>query len=401
MSKFIYSLLLLCFVLSACGENQEVESTDQDEEVAAIPPPFPFGMDLASAEMSFKQINVGSMDCEQHVTIYESGDNKLLIDSSFCKGNSMKVNYFFLEKGKLSVYQGKEWTKDYGGDSKYSITEIVSDFTNGNQWALEQGVKGIGASGSIELKWMEGTPEGQKQFEKEVEALDFSKDFTAKDGYEIYTLNHGISPATNTEKYGIYLSCKSRKDQMFLAEEFAFTESVDRKAKGVPNDAVFAFDTWFAGGGAVYYGKVNKGRLFVYRKYEDEGMAPGTGIEELVRKLDPYALTEIPAYYLVFKENKKREKAILVAFRKDGKALFFEYEGGERQYPLAFIQNEMKENSVVAYYKAGGHLDFVHTHSGIWDYLKLERVKDGKKLSYTIDLERSQADEGYIILPPF
>lgn len=400
MYKYIFGLLILSAVLGACGGNQEVESASQ-EELALAPPQFPFGMNLSDAELFFKQINTGSSDCEQHISVIESEGAKLLIDSSFCKGTSMKVNYFYLEKGKLIAYHAKEWTKVYGGDSEFSISEMVSDFKGGNQWALEQGVKKIGAPANIELNWMEGVPEGLKQFEKEVEALDFTKGFSANDSYELYSLNHGINPATNTENYGIYLSTKACRDQLFLAEELAFSESVDRKAKGVPNDAVFAFDTWFAGGGSVYYGRVKKGRLYVYRKYEDEGTPPETGTEELVRKLDPYALTEIPAYYLVFNENKKREKSILVAFRKDGKALFFEYEGGDRQYPLAFMKDGMTGNSLVTNYKAGGHRSFIHTHSGIWDYLELERVKDGKKLSYTLDLERSQADEGFLVLPPF
>ena len=95
--------------------------------------------------------------------------------------------------------------------------------------------------------------------------------FTDKSTFTITTEDGEINEFTETNTLDIFVNNKLLNSPIKITNELNYSE-VDLGTKGVPENAVFAFSTWYAGGGAVYYGIVKDGILQINQKFEDEQM---------------------------------------------------------------------------------------------------------------------------------
>ena len=97
--------------------------------------------------------------------------------------------------------------------------------------------------------------------------------------------------------------------------------------------------------------------------------------------------------YVCFTNNDDKSKRIWVEFSKNGKANRIKYEGQNEPILLEHTKEDYVEGGVHPtiknYYneiydgKINGQ--YILTHSGVWDYVKYIRGKDGKEFNYTID----------------
>lgn len=109
-------------------------------------------------------------------------------------------------------------------------------------------------------------------------------------------------------------------------------------------------------------------------------------------------------YFFCYKSEDKPGLEISVCFDDaTGKAKYVKYKGQAETIPLAFVTEEMEGDSTVAHpsintiyneqYKGVITGQYILTHSGIWDYVKYTRQKDGKVFNFTVDLDASHVND--------
>jgi len=225
--------------------------------------------------------------------------------------------------------------------------------------------------------------------------------FDATSNFSISTKKRGINPNTGTENIDIYLNNELLNAPIKLSQELSMYK-VKAGNSGVPKNAVFAYNTWFAGGGSIFYGVVKNGVLQIYQKYEDEGMTT-EGNFSLYREIDPHVQTKNPDTYITYDSDTKNSKQLMIAFSDDGKALYAKYYGQGRHLKLKFIKKANDERNYYDYYDeiADGKVvgSYVLTHSGNWDYAEYTRKKDGKKFKFTINHDITIVDGAYRTSP--
>ncbi len=96
-------------------------------------------------------------------------------------------------------------------------------------------------------------------------------------------------------------------------------------------------------------------------------------------------------HYICFTENKNKNLVIWMSFNANNKALQVKYKGQKEAINLQFVKKEVQTPGYPAmnfYYneiyegKVNGQ--YIHTHSGTWDYVEYIR-KDRKKFNFTIN----------------
>lgn len=107
---------------------------------------------------------------------------------------------------------------------------------------------------------------------KSVTLTDTSKTST---NYHFTVSTKNLRTDTNTlvPNVDIYISSKAFKNPVFLVTDYNLLpiETKERQLSfGIPDKFEFAFWSWYAGGGACYYGIVENKKLKVYRKYLEE-----------------------------------------------------------------------------------------------------------------------------------
>ncbi len=97
-------------------------------------------------------------------------------------------------------------------------------------------------------------------------------------------------------------------------------------------------------------------------------------------------------HYICFTEDQQKKLVIWMSFNTKGEALQVKYKGQEQAIDLVFVKKEPQSPGYPAmsyFYNEvyDGELNgqYIHTHSGVWDYVTYIRKKDGKKFNFTID----------------
>jgi len=83
----------------------------------------------------------------------------------------------------------------------------------------------------------------------------------------------------------VELKSSAWKNRMLITSERAYSEIPKDyyNSYQIPDTAMFAFSTWYAGGGHYYFGVVDQNKLVVKRKWEEEG-----NMEEELQPPNPY-----------------------------------------------------------------------------------------------------------------
>lgn len=225
--------------------------------------------------------------------------------------------------------------------------------------------------------------------------------FDEKSSFKISTKSAGMNSATGEQDLEVFVNHELLNGPIKITKDHAYSK-VAAGTNGVPKDAVFAFSTWFAGGGSVYYGVVKNGVLQINVKHEDEGMS-SAGSYSIFREIDPNVQTKTPDYYISYSSDDKTSKELMIAFTENGKALFAKYYGQSRQLELKFTKDESKGKNLVMYYDEilGGEVvgTYKLTHSGNYDYAEYTRKKDAKKFGFTINHAVTIMNDAYRTVP--
>ena len=244
----------------------------------------------------------------------------------------------------------------------------------------------------------ESDPEDEIELEEvlEVKKAPKIKSFTAKSKFIIITQSAGLNENTGTDNIDIFLRCDYFDLPIKLTRDLGYSE-VSLGINGVPTNAVFAFSTWFAGGGELIYGQVKDGVLQIHRKFEDEG-----GEEqdfELIREIDPNVPTDKPAYYIHYSSDENNSKELMIACSDDGKGMYAKYADQSRHVALEFLKDESEGSNTIEYFNEVVNDEIIGTykmtHSGNWDYVEYTNQKSGKKYSFTINHDTSIVGDTY------
>jgi hypothetical protein len=337
-----------------------------------------------------------------------------------------------LEKGQYAIFQVKFDCWEYGSDEKYllfrgdeliaahektfDMGEMYSSFTMRNRMERtidfeneKVFVRRDTVRNSVK-KWI------NKEFEEETFSSglrDEAKQYL-EDPRERYSLEKG------EESYGLYRYPRVGKLSAVLVshkylhgeldiellDAYALQEIKDPsnyKSKGIPKDAVFAYSTWFAGGGDLLYGKLNDGVLQIYGSHEDESLREIPPYE-LLLEVDPDLLLPAPDHYIVFDPVTKGKNKLMLAFDDEDKALYAKYEGQSRHIELKLKEDKSEGNKTIRVYTelihGIPHGRYIHTHIGIADYV-VYIGENGKEVKFSINHELTAPNGSYRDRPLF
>ena len=227
--------------------------------------------------------------------------------------------------------------------------------------------------------------------------------FDEKSNFNITTKNAGTNEATGTPNVDIFLNNAQFEAPIKLARDLGYLEMIPGES-GIPSEAVYAYNTWFAGGGEVHYGMINDGVLQIYRKFEDEGMTE-PGQFSLYREIDPNVQTKKPDYYISYNSDDNTTTELMIAFTEDGKALYAKYYGQKRHIELRFAKDASEGRNIVEFYDeiVNGEVNgnYKLSHSGNWDYAEYTNAKSGKKFGFTINHDVTIMNDTYRTVPSF
>jgi hypothetical protein len=222
--------------------------------------------------------------------------------------------------------------------------------------------------------------------------------------------------ATLVPSTEIYLTAPQFPEAHLLVKEFNFNpiEKANWSRHDIPADAVFAFQSWFAGGGGLYYGLLKGTRVELYRRYLDEGLpeeetTPEVLSFEHIKTIDLENTGLEPGYFICYQADKQPTLQLAIYHTSDGRATSLIYKGQQDYIPLQFTGEEISTEGIIPnitqHYleifdgQENGKLKL--THSGNWDYASYTRGKDGKTFDFTIDHDLTIVNDTYRTTPCF
>ncbi|MCP3933231.1 MAG: hypothetical protein GY705_29525 [Bacteroidetes bacterium] len=212
----------------------------------------------------------------------------------------------------------------------------------------------------------------------------------------------------------IYLTSPQFPEAVLLIDDYDYAplDKVQWKEFGIPANVTFAFQSWFAGGGANYYGIAEGSKVKLFRQYIDEGDPEAEEIAdlepfELIKTVDLDNKGMEPGYYICYNEDNNPSLKLSIYFNADGRATALKYKGQTDFIPLQFIGEEMNTEGMVPslsenyieIFEGKENGKFTLTHSGNWDYASYTRKKDGKKFDFTIAHDLTVINDSYRITP--
>lgn len=239
----------------------------------------------------------------------------------------------------------------------------------------------------------------QSTVEKEAPII---KSFTNESVFTITTDNMD-ERVTGFFEVDIFVNNDLLKAPIKITREATY-EEVSPGDMGVPKNAVFAFSTWFGGGGSVFYGIVKDGILQIIKKDEHEEMAEA-GVFALFGEIDPNVQTKNPDYYISYNSDDNKSKELMIGFTKNGKAQYVKYAGQSRHLELRHVKEENEERNFMDYYNeiVNGEVNgkYKLTHSGNWDYVEYTPKNSDKRFKFTINHDATIVGDTYRTTPSF
>lgn len=404
MFKNCLAAFVLVSLLVSCGGEVKEIPVEQEAATTSIPRVeepalFPFGMN-ENEMVLIGQRHHCSGDCCTDYYLHETKGKSIytyLLDCS--EYSSKEVRYYFEGTELIAIH---EKSRTMNSDVRmrkpsYIRQEKTMHFRDKLMYFRSDTMS------KSSNDWM------SKPFE-EIEFKDVSNKYLKR----MVDLRAPVS-YTSKSKINVYSESKrqgqSRKirigdpfgDKEFvIATGMAFAQIDDFESNKIPKDAKFAFSTWFAGGGEMYYGTVVNGVLKIYQRIDDEGlpMQPFN----LHRVIDPEVRAGDPAYYLILKEDKGRSKNLMLACTSSGEVIYVKYEGQDRQIELEKKKDLSQGSTMKIEYSeillgvAAGR--YMVTHQGNHDYVTYTSQK-GDSFKYTIDLDKSLVNGEYRKTPAF
>lgn len=381
-------------LLTACGDDTKTEK-DNAKNISAqegggveieheIDKPFlyPFGLELDKFEAEGYRMQCGG-DCCVAIEALGLGEYTLYRDTLDCSdyGHSIK---FFLFKGKdlIAVHERGTLMEDMpNGDFKTVRIERTVDFENEKTFARRDTIdkaREFDLSGDFKEEIFDRSE--KSEYIKGTEDPRERYNFMSNDDYTLY------HDGRNGELGTVGLIAHKSDVDIEILEAYSLMDIQNFDSRNIPKQALFAYSTWWAGGGDIIYGKLNDGVLQIYYSYEDEMLAEVPEYE-LFLEIDPDVTKKKPDHYIVFDPEKGKNKLIF-GFDNKGKALYAKYQGQARHIELRKKADKSKGKNIVTVYEELIHGvpngTYTHTHNGNWDYVTY-KGKNGKVSEFTIN----------------
>lgn len=415
----LFLLILLIPNLIGCSSSETGNEELLEESARSTTNTFPFGLDPASLNQEPVRI-LGGGDCWSTIRSYVTDTTGLVTDSTDCGENGTFQSFYFLKKRKINLVHEQKSEVNFSEDGKkatFILFEIVYDFTTDP--AIEStrtDTLSVLDFSKIKKEFVVSEIKNSKAILNEL-TEKLKKRLTEPQNFENAEFKLVSTPSkedktTGTPSTEISLSSPVLSNPIFIVKETNLSEIKEyqqRENMGIPGYATFAFSSWYAGGGAIYYGVIENNLLKIYRKYQDEQEVSGANKFQMLNEIDLENPTQIPDYYICFKEDKNKSPNVMIAFDKSGKAIYAKYEKQAGRIQIKFIRDELKNDgaypTTISQYKEMVNNQrtgkYTITHSGNWDYLEYRRAKDGKIFNFTIDHNLSIDENGYRKTPCF
>lgn len=427
-----YSMLFLvaCSLLFACNNNStttsETATTTPTDSLSDTPETsteltltdyFPFGHDLSTFQVSVNKLEGG--DCWGTVRQYTKDNWLVIVDTTQCSEYSTSYHYYLIKDRELVRSQSMTLFNDFDAEQNKAVTILADE-----RYVFDAAVPTF-------TKWTKNVS-GNKTFPQDrvlapqpfedhakvradmTSMLAEYNNLTAEESTGTFTLSQkvvrlidGVDPPL----VKIYLHTDWQPEPFFIGEDYNLQElesAEDKADYKIPSVAVFSFRSWYAGGGAIYYGLVKNNILYVYRKYEEEQAAQDAFKFELIKRFN-YPTKQSVDHYICYQGDQDPNNRFMVAFGPV-KALYAKYQGDPAtQYDLLLVKDHMSTEGAYPvtegeYYmfveeKVYGRI--VLTHSGIWDYAVLKANDSETEEAFTIDHETSVEHDAYLKRPCF
>ncbi|TDQ33066.1 hypothetical protein [Zeaxanthinibacter enoshimensis] len=390
------------------AENIVKKVADNGEQ--AQPQLFPFGQELSSFHNSQTLRNEAG-DCTTTLREFNRDSLRIVTDSTDCFDYGVHNQYFLFRKDSLEQVHIFEFYPQYdpaGEKLTYVATETVYSLAR-------QPARTYVRSDTL----AQPEPgEMKSAFESELipdrdallEDLRIQLASLEDPGEDPYGLNIEVYKDTDGGKADIYLYSNAWANPAWISQEPAMSPIPEEQyiAWEIPKAAAFAFNSWYAGGGYIYYGLIEGSEVMIYRRFVEETQ-PDEERFTLYKmiSLDPQAST--PSYYICYRDDRDKDRVLMIAISENGIALWAVYKGVEDQYILVEKTREtdtsgavpLLENSYGAF--SGNTLSgtFILTHSGNWDYAKFAPADKAEEQRFTINHEASTGEKGYSTKPCF
>ena len=386
-------------------KNSPVLTQEVDELEHEINEPFlyPFGLELSEMEATGYRESCGG-DCCSGVKALEKGEYAIIMDTSDCWEYGYNEEYLLFRGDELIAYHEKSFSmgKIHDMVNIRNRVERTIDFENEKVFVRRDTVR------NDHKKWINkefieenfssaSYDEVQRYVFDPRESISFTKDNT-------FLLNRSASEGVSSPVI-LFHSLSSNEYDIELIDAYNLQDIGDRESKGVPKDAVFAYSTWYAGGGDLLYGKLNDGILQVYLASE-EGITKDISPYELILEVDPDLEIPSPNHYIVFNSEKKGNNKLMLGMDEKEQVLYAKYEGQSRQIQLKKVSDSMDGKKIIMVYQELIHGipngTYTHTHDGNWDYVTY-KGKNGKEVKFTINhaLTLLNSGDGYRDTPLF
>ncbi|MDB3906480.1 hypothetical protein N9355_03315 [Crocinitomicaceae bacterium] len=409
MKLFTHSTILLISMLlvaSCSGEkeqaseqddpkNDPVETVEVDELEHEINEPFlfPFGLEIKGLDPTGYRTACGG-DCCSGVKVLEKGEYAIFLDTSDCWEYGYHEKYLLYRGDELIACHEKSFSmgKLHSSFNMRNRIERTIDFENERYFIRTDTLK------NSQEKWI------NKPFETAIYSsglkgevqkfVDDPREHRNIESDKDFTIHHNQIEGKATPV--VFFNPFQPDYDIEIINAYALQEVSDNEARGIPKDAVFAYSTWYAGGGDLIYGAVNDGVLQVWYSYEDE-MLEEIPPYELLLDIDLDVTLFRPDHYILFNPAKGGKNKLMIALDKEEKALYAKYEGQSRQIELRKKSDRMEGKKIISEYEeiilGIPNGTYTHTHDGNWDYVTY-KGKNGKKVKFTINHELSAPNNG-------
>lgn len=382
--QFIIPLVGLLLLVSACGGKDEVSDRSAHESDASEtslgedslkhdsdePFLFPFGLEIKDFKETGYRERCGG-DCCSGIKVIEKGEYAIFLDTTDCWEYGYSEKYLLFRGEELIACHVKSFDMgEIGEDFVFrERMERTIDFENEKVFARRDTVKN-----SVK-KWMNQEFQAEPFTSKlKGEVLNFVLDPRERVSFDSKTKISLYHQGRDGMLSSIVLSNNKtyQEEDIVVTEGYMLQEISDKKAMGIPKDAVFAYTTWYAGSGEILYGKLNNGVLRIYRSFEDESLSEIPPFE-LLLEVDPDFEGPAPDHYIIFNSAKNGKNKLMIAFDENDFAQYAKYEGQSRQIELKFKSEKSSGKKIIRVYTELIHGipngTYTHTHDGVWDYI--------------------------------
>ncbi|MCR9173549.1 MAG: hypothetical protein NXI10_13695 [bacterium] len=353
MKHSIYFGLLLGSILlfASCNEEKEESNSQSDtskdasedsdvEEMAHEknePFLFPFGLELEHFEPKGYRTSCGG-DCCSMVKVLEKGAYAVFLDTTDCWEYGYDEKYLLFRGDELIACHQKGFDMgEFGDGFNYrERMERTIDFENEKVFIRRDTVK------NTVKKWItkdfseENYSSAMKgEVQKYLDDPRVRRSFESKDDFSI---NHSKVEMKSTPVN--FFNHFQPDYDIEILNAYSLQEVSNRKNIGIPKNALFAYSTWYAGGGDLIYGALNDGVLQIWYSYEDEGLSEVPPYE-LFLEIDPDVTKYRPNHYIVFDPDKGGKNQLMLGMNEKDVALYAKYKGQARHIELRKISSKV------------------------------------------------------------